>query len=297
MQTSLLSRFISHGQQLWILLKETYTEWSEDKATQLGAALAFYTIFSLAPILIIVVAAVGFVLGKQSVQTYILAEITKVLGEANATYIMSTIQSSYQASSGLRATIIAIAIMLVGSTTVCVMLKDALNTMWGVDTSSSGLLNFIKNRIMAFLVILLVGIFLFLSMLTSSIIVTLSTFLSNYVDIPFRLITVADNIVSIILLTLLFALLFKVLPDVKISWGDVWVGGAITAILFALGKFLLGIYLARSTVSSAYGAAGSLVVLLLWVYYSSLIIFFGAEFTQVYARKYGAEIIPKKRGP
>jgi membrane protein len=297
MQKSLLSRFISHGQQLWILLKETYTQWSEDKASQLGAALAFYTIFSLAPILIIVVAVVGVVLGKQSVQTYLLAELTKVLGQANATYVMSTIQSSYKASSGLRATIIAISIMLVGSTTVCVMLKDALNTMWGVDTSTSGFFNLLKNRIMAFLVILLVGIFLLLSMLLSSLISTLSIFLSNYVDIPFTLITVADNIVSIILLTLLFAMLFKVLPDVKISWGDVWVGGAITAMLFTLGKFLLGIYLARSTISSAYGAAGSLVVLLLWVYYSAQIIFLGAEFTQVYARKYGSEIIPKNHQP
>ena len=150
MHKKILSGFVSHGQQLWILLKETYNQWSEDKASQLGAALAFYTIFSLAPILIIVVAVVGFVLGKESVQIYILAELTKVLGEANATYVMTTIQSSYQAGSGLHATIIALVIMLVGSTTVCVMLQDALNTMWGVDSSALGFLHYIKNRIFSF---------------------------------------------------------------------------------------------------------------------------------------------------
>ncbi len=291
MENNVLQRFISYWQQLWILLKETYNEWSEDNASQLGAALAFYTIFSLAPILIIIVAAVGFVLGKESVQIYILGELAKVIGQDNAGYVMSTIQSSYQEGSGIRATLIAIFIILIGSTTVCVMLKNALNFMWGVTERPSGIFEIIKNRVMSSLIILLAGFFLFLSMIISSLISTVS----NFIDIPFIFYTLIDNIVSIILLTLLFSMLYKVLPDVEISWGDVWVGGAITAVLFTLGKFLLGLYLARSTVSSAYGAAGSLVVLLLWVYYSAQIIFLGAEFTQVYAKKYGSEILPKNR--
>jgi len=291
MENNVLQRFISYWQQLWILLRETYNEWSEDNASQLGAALAFYTIFSLAPILIIIVAAVGFVLGKESVQIYILGELAKVIGQNNAGYVMSTIQSSYQEGSGIRATLIAIFIILIGSTTVCVMLKNALNFMWGVTERPSGIFEIIKNRVMSSLIILLAGFFLFLSMIISSLISTVS----NFIDIPFIFYTLIDNIVSIILLTLLFSMLYKVLPDVEISWGDVWVGGAITAVLFTLGKFLLGLYLARSTVSSAYGAAGSLVVLLLWVYYSAQIIFLGAEFTQVYAKKYGSEILPKNR--
>ena len=290
MPRRLLNRFVSHSQQLSVLLEETYAEWSKDNASQLGAALAFYTIFSIAPILIIVVAVVGFVLGKESVQTYILAELAKVIGQDNGAYVMSVIQNRYHAGSGLRATLIAIALILVGSTTVCVMLKNALNTMWGVDDKPSGLLNVIKERIMSSLIILVVGLFLLLSMLISSIISTVS----NFINIPLILFTTIDNIVSICLLTLLFSMLYKMLPDVRISWGDVWVGGAVTAVLYTLGKFLLGLYLARSTVSSAYGAAGSLVVLLLWVYYSAQIIFLGAEFTQVYARKYGSEIVPKK---
>jgi membrane protein len=291
MPRRLLNQFVSHSQQLSVLLEETYAEWSKDNASQLGAALAFYTIFSIAPILIIVVAVVGFVLGKESVQTYILAELSKVIGQDNGAYVMSVIQNRYHAGSGLLASLIAIALILVGSTTVCMMLKNALNTMWGVDGKPSGLLNLIKERAMSSLIILVVGLFLLLSMLISSIISTIS----NFVNIPFILFTTIDNIVSICLLTLLFSMLYKMLPDVRISWGDVWVGGAFTAVLYTLGKFLLGLYLARSTVSSAYGAAGSLVVLLLWVYYSAQIIFLGAEFTQVYAQRYGSEIVLKKR--
>jgi membrane protein len=291
MDKTILTRFISFWQDLWLLLMETYKEWSEDNASQLGAALAFYTIFSLAPILIIIVVILGFVLGEQQVQTFLLGELTKLIGQDNAKYIMDVIQNRYHAGSSLKATIIAVALILVGSTTVTVTLKNALNYMWGVTERPSGYFYFIKNRLMSSLVILFAGSFLFLSMIISSIISTVS----GYIDIPFIVLAIIDNGVSIILLTLLFSMLYKMLPDVEISWEDVWVGGAITAILFTLGKFLLGLYLGMSTVSSAYGAAGSLVVLLLWVYYSAQIIFLGAEFTQVYARKYGSEILPRHR--
>ncbi len=285
---------VNFAQRMYFLLKDTYREWSKDNASQLGAALAFYTIFSLAPILIIIVVLVGFILGKGSVQIYLLGELTKLLGHENAQFVMNTIQSSYQAGSGLRATLIAISLVIVGSTTAGIMLKNALNAMWGVESGYSGFLHLILDRLKALVIVLLAGGFIFLSMLASSVIAAMSLFLSNYIDIPFVLIGWLNDIVSFVLLALLFALLYKMLPDVEISWGDVWMGGAITAGLFVLGKYLLGLYLARSTISSAYGAAGSLVVLLLFVYYSAQIIFLGAEFTQVYARTYGAEIVPKK---
>jgi membrane protein len=282
------------AQRMNFLLKDTYREWSKDNASQLGAALAFYTIFSLAPILIIIVVVVGFILGKGSVQIYLLGELTKLIGHENAQFVMTTIQQSYQEGSGLRATLIAISLVIVGSTTAGIMLKNALNAMWGVESGYSGFLHFILDRLKALVIVLLAGGFIFLSMLASSVIATMSLFLSNYINIPFVLIGWLNDIVSFVLLALLFALLYKMLPDVEISWGDVWMGGAITAGLFVLGKYLLGLYLARSTISSAYGAAGSLVVLLLFVYYSAQIIFLGAEFTQVYARTYGSEIVPKK---
>lgn len=285
---------VNFTQRMYFLLKDTYREWSKDNASQLGAALAFYTIFSLAPILIIIVVLVGFILGKGSVQIYLLGELTKLLGHENAQFAMNTIQSSYQAGSGLRATLIAISLVIVGSTTAGIMLKNALNAMWGVESGYSGFLHLILDRLKALAIVLLAGGFIFLSMLASSVIAAMSLFLSNYIHIPFVLIGWLNDIVSFVLLALLFALLYKMLPDVEISWRDVWMGGAITAGLFVLGKYLLGLYLARSTISSAYGAAGSLVVLLLFVYYSAQIIFLGAEFTQVYARTYGAEIVPKK---
>lgn len=287
-------RVTSFFQQLWGLLKDTYTEWSNDNAPVLGAALAFYTIFSLAPIIIIVVAIVGFILGKESVQIYILSQLTEFVGKDNAVNIMHIIQNSYELGSGIKATIIALILILVGSTTVFVMLKNALNTMWGVKSSYGGVLNVIKGRMISFFIVIFAGTILFASMMLSSFVSALNIFLDSYIKIPFIVIALTDSFLSIFLLTFLFAVLYKILPDVQISWGDVWMGGAITAILFALGKYLLGLYLARSTISSAYGAAGSLVVILVWVYYSAQIIFFGAEFTQVFARKYGSEIIPKK---
>jgi membrane protein len=290
----MIKNFLSYVRPLWILFRDTFAKWSRDNASQLGAALAFYTIFSLAPIFIIIVAIVGLILGKESVRLYLLAELTEVLGPNNADYVMSTIQTGYQAGSGLMATIIAIFLMLLGATTICVILKNALNAIWGAKNCPSGPLHMLKDRLLSLLVIVFTGVFIFLSMVISSFIATASIYLSNYITIPVSLLGWLDNIVSTVLLALLFGILFKVLPDVKISWGDVWIGGALTAILFALGKYLLGLYLARSTVSSAYGAAGSLVVILLWVYYSAQIIFFGAEFTQVYAEKYGSRIVPKQ---
>ena len=284
-----------YAKEVYILVRDTYYNWSNDKASTLGAALAFYTIFSLAPILIIIVAVVGFVLGQISVHSYILGELAKFVGENNAEYVMNTIHSSYKAGSGIRATVVAFLIILVGATTVCVMLKDALNTMWNAAPSSSGIWHVLIDRIRSLLIVVFGGAFLFLSMVIGSFISAAGLYLNKYIDIPFYLLGWLNYIFSLLLLVLLFALLFKVLPDVKISWKDVWVGGVITALLFTLGRFFLGLYMARSTVSSAYGAAGSLVVILLWVYYCAQIIFLGAEFTQVYAERYGSPIVPKPK--
>jgi membrane protein len=295
MPQRVIQRFIFYAQEVWILLRDTYYNWSNDKASTLGAALAFYTIFSLAPIFIIIVAVVGFILGKASVNSYILVELAKFIGENNASYVMNTINNSYQASSGIRATIVAILLILVGATTVCVMLKNALNTMWDVEPSTSSIWYMLIDRIRSLLIVVFGGAFLFLSMVIGSLISAAGLYINTYINIPFYLLSWLNYIFSLLLLVLLFALLFKVLPDAEISWRDVWIGGAITALLFTLGRFLLGLYMARSTISSAYGAAGSLVVILLWVYYCAQIIFLGAEFTQVYAKRYGSDIVPKTR--
>jgi membrane protein len=289
-----LSRFTPWGRQVWSLLKDTYSEWSKAKAQVLGAALAFYTIFSLAPIFIIVVAGAGFFVGQESVQSYIIEQLSDFVGLHNAETVMQFINDSYKFGSGIRATIIAFILILAGSTTALVMLKDALDTIWDIKITNHGLIAKIKDRLLSLLIVLFITIIVFLSMLLNSVMTAVRLIVDNYISLPYGVIILSNEVFLIGMLTLLFTIIFKVLPDVEISWKDVWMGGAITAILFALGKYLLGLYLARSVVSSAYGAAGSLVVFLLWVYYSALILFFGAAFTQVYARRYGSEIIPKK---
>ena len=287
-------RLQSFGSQIWSLMKDTYYTWSQANSPVLGAALAFYTIFSLAPVFIIVVAVVGFIVGKESVQIYIVGQLAQFVGQHNAQSVMHIIQNSYKMGSGIKATIIAFILILVGSTTAFVMLKNALDTIWGVKGTHGGVVNIVRSRLVSLLVVLFVGLIIFISMLLSSVVSAIHLFLDDYINIPYTLISLTNDAVSLVMFVFLFAMLFKILPDVKISWGDVWIGGVITALLFALGKYLLGLYLARSTITSAYGAAGSLVVFLMWVYYSAQILFFGAAFTQVFASKYGSEIIPKE---
>jgi membrane protein len=279
---------------LWSMLKDTYAAWRQANAQVLGAALAFYTIFSLAPIFIIVVAIAGFFVGQESVRSYIVQQLSQFVGTHNAASVMQVIKNSYEIGSGARATIIAVSIILVASTTALVMLKNALDTIWDVKSINFSLMYMIKERLLSLLIILFMSLIIFISMILNSILSAARLILDGYISLPFSFITLTNELFLIVMLALLFTVLFKILPDVEISWKDVWMGGVITAILFALGKYLLGLYLAHSTVSSAYGAAGSLVVFLMWVYYSSLILFFGAAFTQVYAKRYGGAISPKK---
>jgi membrane protein len=278
----------------WELVKETYGEWRKDNAPQLGAALAFYTIFSLAPLCIIIIAVIGYFLGTQSVQRYIIHQMTEFVGHHNALNFMTMIQKDIRPGSGIYATVLAFLIMIFGSSFVVVMLKNAINTMWGVNHYAAGIITTVKDRLISCIIVLLLILISFLLMISSSLLSAIKLYLSSSVPVPIILFQVGDFIVSLLILTLIFAVLYKFLPDVIISWRDVWVGAAVTAILFTLGKVFLGSYIGRSSISSAYGAAGSLVVLLLWVYYSAQIIFVGAEFTQVYARRCGREIRPRQ---
>jgi membrane protein len=288
------NRFFYFLHPAWELFKETYVEWRKDNAPQLGAALAFYTIFSLAPLFIIIIAVIGYFLGKESVQIYMIKEMTEFIGRNNAQNIMTTIEKSHSPGSDIYATIVAFLLMLFGSSFVVVMLKDAMNTMWGAKQYSSGIISTIKDRLISCFIVLILILVSFLLMISSSFLSALKLYLSTSATIPIIFFQAGDILVSLFILTLIFAVLFKFLPDVTISWGDVWVGALVTAILFALGKIFLGSYIGRISISSAYGAAGSLVVMLLWVYYCAQIIFVGAEFTQVYARKYGREISPRR---
>jgi membrane protein len=275
----------------WEMLKMTYEDWSEDKAPRLGAALAYYTVFSLAPMLIIVLTIAGLVFDAETIRSQISQQTG--LGEQGKEGLAMLIAGAEKSDTGILATILGVVAILFGATGVFVQMQDALNTIWEVEPKpGQGVWGFIKNRVLSFAMVLAIGFLLLVLLVVSAILHGLQEYLGHLMPIPGWAAQVLDILVSFGGITLLFAMIFKYLPDVKIRWRDVWLGAAVTALLFTLGKFLLGLYLGRESVASAYGAAGTLVIIMLWAYYSSQILFFGAEFTQVYARSYGRRIQP-----
>lgn len=273
------------------LLKETFKEWQEDKASRLAAALAYYTAFSIAPLLIIIIAIAAVAFGEQAAQGQIVGQIQSLVGKESAEAIQSMIQNSRKPTTGTIATIISIGILLFGATNVFTQLQDALNTIWEV-APKPGIKGLVKARFISFAMILGVGFLLLVSLVLSTVLAVLGNYLGSLFPNLQLFWSILNFMISFGVITLLFALIYKFLPDVKITWGDVGIGAAITALLFTIGKSVLGLYLANSSVASTYGAAGSFVVLLLWVNYSAQILLFGAEFTQVYANKYGSQIVP-----
>jgi membrane protein len=278
---------------LWHLIKEAAADWSHDRAPRLGAALAYYTVFSLVPFLVVVIALIGMVFGQEAAQSAILSQIATLVGEQSAAAIKDMIQRADQPSTGLMATGFAVMTLLVGASGVFGQLQDALNTVWGVEPKEGrGLWGFIKDRFLSFVAVLGTGFLLLVSLILSSALAAFGKWFSGVLPLPETLLHLMNFALSLAVITGLFALIFKVLPDAKVAWRDVWVGAVLTAALFTIGKYGLGLYLGKSNVASAYGAAGSLVVILLWVYYSAQILLYGAEFTQVYANRLGERIVP-----
>jgi membrane protein len=276
------------------LLKQTASEWMEDDAPTLGAALAYYTVFSLAPLMTIAIAMAGFFFGKEAAQGQIFDELRVLLGEQGGKAVEEMVQSANaQPTAGIVATIISIVMLLVGASGVFGQLQASLNTIWGVKPKSGrGVLGIIQDRLLSFGFTLVVGFLLLVSLLLTAGIALVADWVGSLMPGSETIAQMLNILFSLAMITLLFAMIFKFLPDAKIAWRDVWVGAFITAALFTIGKFALGIYLGKSGVASSYGAAGSLIVLLLWVYYSSQILFFGAEFTQVYANRFGTRVAP-----
>lgn len=275
------------------LLKNTYQSWSEDKASRLAAALAYYTIFSIAPLLVIAIAIAGLVFGHEAARGQITEQIRGVMGPTSAAAVQDMLANAQTPASGIIATIIGVVTLLFGAAGVFGQLQDALNTIWGVEPKPGrGILATVKERFLSFAMVLGVGFLLLVSLLVSAGISALTKFVGHAIPGVPWLWEAVNNIVSFGVFGLLFAMIFKILPDAKVQWRDVWIGALMTSLLFILGKFAIGLYLGRSSVASSYGAAGSLVVLLLWIYYSAQILFFGAEFTQVYATASGTEIEP-----
>ena len=277
------------------ILKETYTGWSEHKDSRLAAALAYYTVFSLAPLLILVIAIAGTVLGEEAARGQVVDQLEQLVGTQGAEVIETVIAGAGKPgkAAGMLASAISLGVLIFGATGVFIQLQDALNTIWEVaPRPERNLKTFIFSRFLSFGMVMGIAFMLLVSLVISAALAFLSDFLGRLAPGIGFIWSIVNICISFGVITLLFALMFKYLPDVKIKWGDVIIGAVITASLFTIGKYLIGLYLGTSTFSSAYGAAGSLVVLLFWIYYSAQIIFLGAEFTQVYARHYGSKIQP-----
>lgn len=278
---------------VWQVLKTTFSEWSRDKAPKQGAALAYYTVFAIVPLLVIIIAIIGLFFGQEAAQSYILQQISSLVGQASADAIKDMIQRANQPSTGIIATVVAFATLLFGASGLFAELQDSLNTIWGVEPKGGrGLWGVIRDRFLSLMTLLGTGFLLLVSLVLSAALAAMGKWFGGWLPLPEFVLQSLNFVVSLVVITGLFAMMFKVLPDAKIAWKDVWVGALMTAFLFTVGKLAIGLYLGKSDVGSAYGAAASLVIVLIWVYYSAQIFLFGAEFTKVYANKYGARIVP-----
>jgi len=292
-----LAKFSALSRFLWQLLRDTAAAWSEDNVPVLGAALAFYTLFSMAPLLILITVVVGFFLGRETVQADIVVRLGEYVGLEHAQNLMTVILKTYQPGSGVLATLLAIGLILFGSTTVFLMLRNALDQMWGIHSGATGLWGLIRDRGKSLLAVLLVGLLILISIVLRSLLAAFYTRVDDFLVIPGLAVSLIDHLVNLAFLTALFTVLYKVLPSARVPWGFAARGAAVSALLFSVGNLILGLYLNRQTLASAYGAAGSLVVILLWVFYSAQIIFVGAEFTQVYARRQRQELAAPEPPP
>lgn len=264
------------------LLRNTFNAWRERKATRLAAALAFYTVFSVAPLLIVVIAIAGLVFGREAAQGQIVSQISGLVGREGAEIIQTIVENAREPSASILATIIGLVTLLLGAAGVFGQLQDALNTIWDVrPRPRRGIFSLLRDRFASFAMVAGTGFLLLVSLIARAGVAALGTRMGSWLPIPPVVLEAVNFGVSLFVITVLFATIYKLLPETRVEWRDVWVGALITSLFFAAGKFLIGLYLGRSTIASAYGAA--LVVILLWVYYSAQIMLFGAAFTRQYA--------------
>jgi membrane protein len=282
--------------KLFDLLKKTYKEWSEDKASRLAAALAYYTVFSIPPLLVIAIGVASYFVDRQFIEDQLIAQSGSLMGSQGQEAINTILESAEEPGRGeLVPAIISIALLLFGASGVFTQLQGTLNTIWDVEADPKrGIIGMIKERFLSFTMVLAVGFVLLVSLMISTLLAAFGKFVGGLVSDAEILLLIINFIISFGIFTLLFALIYKIVPDVDVAWRDVWIGAALTALLFKIGEYALGFYFERSDPTSAFGAAGSIILLLLWVYYSAQILFFGAEFTQVYTTEYGSGMKPER---
>jgi len=274
--------------------KRVIQDFGDDKAMKFSASLSYYTIFSIAPFLAIIISFGSFFLGRDAIQGELYPQINGLLGDEAALQIQQMITNIHLSKNSAFATIVSFIVLIIGATGIFSEIQDSINHIWGLKSKPKrGLLKMVLNRLISFSLIISLGFLLMVSLLLNTLVEALSNQLMRFLpNNGIYVVTILNNCILFILLALLFGIIFKVLPDARIKWKDVMVGAVTTAILFMIGKFCIGFYLGHSNLGSLYGAAGSIIIVMLWVYYSAVILYFGAEFTKVYAKLYGGEILP-----
>jgi membrane protein len=281
---------------IYSLIKETLAGWSQANGSLLAAALAYYAIFSLAPLLVIAVSVAGIVFGPSAVTGLLVDEISHLVSPDVAATIQKAIENVYLAPSGDLTTIISLAIMLAGASILFVQLKRAINFLWGVAPQpGKGLIITVQTHFLSFLMVFVIGLLVLVAMALATILVFFDELLSAFLPNLQTPLPHGDFGLIFLVFSLLFAITFKVLPDARICWKDTLLGAAVTSLLFTIGEILIGFYLGRADLSNAYGAASSVILVLIWVYYTMQIVLIGAKFTQVYANKYGSKVLPSNR--
>ena len=280
----------------WRIIKKSFHEWNADKAAQLAASTAYYTVFSLAPLLILTIAVAGIFLDAESVKDSVFLQLNNLVGAQGSAAIEAMVNSSRASPHTLSAAIIGTLVLLLGASGLMIALQDAMNTIWNVAPKHTiHILRILAvKRLLSVSMILTIGFLLLVSLVTSAAIGFVVEILSEQAPALLTILPLVDAGLSLIVITVLFAILFKYLPDIRIRWRDVFPGAFLTAVLFTLGKFLLGFYLGRQDFTATYGIAGSLIVLLLWINYSAQILFFGVEFIKVSAQVHGINVKPKE---
>ncbi|HEY1114397.1 MAG TPA: YihY/virulence factor BrkB family protein [Chitinophagaceae bacterium] len=281
---------------VWSVLKASFKGFSEDKVPKLSGSLAYYTVFSLAPMFVIIIFVAGLVLGQEAAQGQIEAQLTSFIGIDAASQIQDMIHNAAITDKGGMALVIGIIVLLIGATTVFGEIQDSINQIWGLKTNpKKGLLALVMSRLLSFGMIATLGFLLLVSLMATAVVESLmGRLIAVFPDGAVVLIYIANLVLTLAVVAALFAIIFKVLPDAKITWKAVWPGALATALLFMIGKFLISFYIAKSEIGSTYGAAGSLAILLVWIYYSAMILYFGAEFTKAWAVQHHADIRPSK---
>ena len=277
-------------------IKEVFSEFSADNIFKYSASLAYYTVFSVAPILLIIISLSGLFFGKEAAQGRVYHELNGLIGSVAALQIQETIRNIHLTGNSFIATVTSIVLLIIAATTIFGEVQDSLNKMWGLKIKTKKVWwKLILSRLISFSLIITIGVIMSISLILNAVVTAFGRFIARYIEnYSLYLIEFINDVLSFLIAAFLFSLLFKILPDAKIKWKDVVIGGLVTAVFFTLGKVGIGFYLGKSNLTSLYGAAGSIIIFMVWVYYSAVILYLGAEFTKVYANLYGGKIIPNE---